>query len=185
MDPLAGKTVSACVAELIAKPPRKAADFCDGSGPWYPRLRSVLQIAGVSRRRRSTQDRPWRDSWRAWRYFRPSISSHGLARAGGPIFPFLLAAEPMHWRPRGANLSRRRRTNMATSAPCRPRYVCNSSSTRVDRPSLAERSSRDHRRSVLCRPRQDQNRTGALRVHCLDQVCGHAAQAGQPPAAMK
>ena len=38
-----------------------------------------------------------------WRYFRPSISSRGLARAGGPIFPFLLAAEPAascslrHW----------------------------------------------------------------------------------------
>src|SRR3954469_5224266 len=39
---------------------------------------------GVSRQRRSTQDRPWRDSWRVWRYFRPSISSRGLARAGGP-----------------------------------------------------------------------------------------------------
>jgi hypothetical protein len=37
------------VAELIAKPFRKAADFCDSPGPCNPRLGSVLQIAGVSR----------------------------------------------------------------------------------------------------------------------------------------
>jgi hypothetical protein len=40
------------VAELIAKPFRKAADFCDSPGPCNPRLGSVLQIAGVSRQSR-------------------------------------------------------------------------------------------------------------------------------------
>jgi hypothetical protein len=41
------------VAELIAKPFRKAADFCDSPGPCNPRLGSVLQIAGVARQSRS------------------------------------------------------------------------------------------------------------------------------------
>jgi hypothetical protein len=41
------------VAELIAKPFRKAADFCDSPGPCNPRLGSVLQIAGVSQQSRS------------------------------------------------------------------------------------------------------------------------------------
>src|SRR3954453_5470104 len=79
MDPLAGKTVSACVAELIAKPPQKAADFCDGSGPWYPRLRSVLQIAGVSRH--GTE----RCSAREHVPYRLSNSQNGLC--GGPVRP--------------------------------------------------------------------------------------------------
>src|SRR5215207_8331679 len=34
MNRLVGKTTIARVAELIAKPFRKAADFCDGPGPW-------------------------------------------------------------------------------------------------------------------------------------------------------
>src|SRR5579875_3021246 len=63
----------------------------------------------------------------------------------------IVALVPMCSRLKFPQRSFRRRTNMATSAPCRPRYMCSSSSTRNWRPDVVLSTKADScgRKSII------------------------------------